>query len=147
LSEYCAKFPNVKTPNIVLCGTTGTGKTVAAVAMCEELKRRGFWVEFTTAFGMINSFLRGDFQNFIDCDVLVIDDLGTEPVKRNVSIEYTYAIINERLVNRNAFIITMNLAPADLMERYDQRIASRILAPTTSVIIEFKSPTDLRMKR
>lgn len=112
--------------------------------MREELKRRGFWVEYTTAFGMVNSFMRYEIEHFINCDVLLIDDLGSEQFKRNMSNEYIYAIVNERIVNNAPFIIATNLSPADIMERYDQRIASRILAPKTTVIIEFKGK-DLRL--
>jgi DNA replication protein DnaC len=78
----------------------------------------------------ISCFGRDDEQinDYLDCDVLIIDDLGTEPTIKNVTQEHIYNILNERLVNKRAFIITTNLDPNAIMERYDQRIARRILA-------------------
>jgi DNA replication protein DnaC len=104
------------------------------------------WVEYTTAFKMINAFQKyvnsfgrddGQINDFLDCDVLIIDDLGTEPIIKNVTLEHIYNVINERMVNKRAFIITTNLDPAALFERYDQRIAGRITAKENSTLIEF----------
>ena len=148
LSDYCKKFPAVKTPNVVLSGATGTGKTFAAQIMANILHDRNVRVEYTTAFNMVNtfqkfvnSFGREDTQldKFITCDLLIIDDLGAEPTIKNVTQEHIYNILNERLLHGRPFIITTNLSPAALMDRYDQRIASRILS-NTSTIIEFRGP-------
>jgi len=83
--------------------------------MKQALVTRKIWVEYTTAFGMVNAFQK--FVNsfgrdtslvdaFLDCDVLIIDDLGAEPIIKNVTQEHIYNILNERLVNNRAFIIT-----------------------------------------
>jgi len=155
LSQYCDKFPNVKTPNIVLSGATGTGKTFTANIIATNLQKRGFNVVSTTAFAMVNAFRKyvqsfgrdtDTIDTFLDCDVLVIDDLGAEPIIKNVTQEHIYNIVNERLVNNRAFIVTTNLSSNAIMERYDQRIASRVLAKTTSTTIEFKG-NDLRIKK
>ena len=114
---------------------------------------RGHNVHFTTAFAMVTafqkyvtSFGRDDhlINDFLDCDVLIIDDLGAEPVIRNVTQEHIYNIINERLFHKRAFIITTNLTPAEIRDRYDQRITSRILADSTTTCLEFKG-NDLRL--
>jgi len=144
LQQYCEKFPNVNTPNLVFSGATGTGKTFAATTIRDALKARKFRIEYTTAFGMVNAFFKFDVDHFINCDLLIIDDLGSEPVAKNISQEYIYAIINERLVHQRPFIITTNLDPVGIMERYDQRIASRILAKETSTVIAFTGK-DLRL--
>jgi DNA replication protein DnaC len=154
LKQYCDKFPGVSKPNLVLSGATGTGKTFTANIIAKNLAKRGIDVQFVTAFSMVNMFQR--FVNsfgkeieaidaLLECDVLVVDDIGSEPIIKNVTQEYIYNVINERLVNNRAFIITTNLCPAALIERYDQRIASRILAKESSTIIEFKGK-DLRIK-
>ncbi|MDR0443509.1 MAG: ATP-binding protein [Treponema sp.] len=137
---------------MVLSGATGTGKTFITNIMKQSLRDKKIWVKDTTAFNMVkvfqeyvNNFGRDDepISVFLDCDVLIIDDLGSEPLIKNVTQEHIYNIINERLVTGRAFIITTNLDPAALIERYDQRIASRILAKENSMLIEFKN-TDLR---
>ena len=107
-----------------------------------------------TAFAMVNAFQRyvntfgrddNDIQNFIDCGLLIIDDLGTEPAIKNITQEHIYNIINERLLYARPFIITTNLSPAALADRYDQRLASRILSKDASTVISF-SGSDLRIK-
>jgi len=152
LAQYCAKFPAVKTPNVMLCGATGTGKTYTAHIVANNLLHRGFSVLYVTSFGLVERFKKyvqtfGDETEtdaLFDCDMLVIDDLGTEPIIKNITQEYLYNVINERLVSGKAFLITTNLSPAALMEKYDQRIASRILSKESSVVIEMRSK-DLRL--
>ncbi|MDR0475646.1 MAG: hypothetical protein LBH43_18490 [Treponema sp.] len=68
---------------------------------------------------------------------MIIDDLGTEPIIKNVTFEHIYNITNERMVNKRAFIITTNLDQNTIIERYDERIARRILAKENSTLIEF----------
>jgi DNA replication protein DnaC len=154
LREYCTKFPNVKTPNIVLTGATGTGKTFAANLIQNALKQKRVWVEYSTAFNMVNNFQKfvntfgretEKIDDYLECDLLIIDDLGAEPTIKNVTNEHIYNIINERLINKKPFVITTNLSEKALIERYDQRIASRILARETNVFIEFTGK-DLRLK-
>jgi DNA replication protein DnaC len=64
------------------------------------------------------------------------------PIK-NVTQEHIYNILNERLLHGRPFIITTNLSPAAIMEKYDQRIASRLLSAT---LIEFRGE-DLRIQK
>lgn len=153
-AQYGAKFPNVETKNIVLMGRTGVGKTVAVKSLRDELKQRKVWVEYATSFGMVaefrnycNSFGRETdvVDDYVNCDVLIIDDLGAEPVIKNITNEFFCNIINERIENNRAFIITTNLDAKGLMERYDQRIASRILSRISGAVIDFDG-ADLRLK-
>ena len=153
LDAYCSKFPGVNPANIVLCGATGTGKTFAAHVAANCLLERGFSVLYTTSFGLVERF-KNYIKNYGDetetdalfeCDMLVIDDLGTEPVIRNITQEYLYSVINERLVNGRAIVITTNLSPRAIIEKYDQRIASRILSKHNSTVIELGGK-DLRMQ-
>ncbi|MCL2229014.1 MAG: ATP-binding protein [Firmicutes bacterium] len=143
LSGFCKKFPNQQPPNLFLSGSTGAGKTYTAKVVANILLDRGFDVHFTTAFGMVNdfqkyvtSFGRDNhlIDNLLECDILVIDDLGAEPTIRNVTMEHIYNVINERLSGNKPFIITSNLNPKQIDECYGQRIASRILGNTTTSI-------------
>jgi DNA replication protein DnaC len=154
LTAYCDKFPAVKTPNLVFSGATGTGKTFTAQVMANILLDRGVFVHYTTAFAMVNAFQKfvqsfgadtDAIDTFLECDVLIIDDLGAEPTLKNITQEHIYNIINERLLHNRAFIVTTNLSPSDIVNRYDQRISSRILAQGTSALLEFAGK-DLRMK-
>ena len=153
LTTYCEKFPAVHKPNVILSGATGTGKTFITQIIANVLYERRFDVQYTTAFGMvkefqnyIQSFGRDDMMlnKFLECDILIIDDLGSEPTIKNVTLEHIGNIINERLVNNRPFIITTNLSPQAIFEKYDQRIASRILSKESSAVFEVKGK-DLRL--
>lgn len=61
-------------------------------------------------------------EPLIDCDLLIIDDLGTEPLYRNVSGEYLYTIINERKITKKHTLISTNLSLDDILNRYGERI-------------------------
>ena len=148
--NWCKKFPTGK--NLVLHGPAGTGKTYSTHIIANVLMEQGFSVLFITAFGLVERFKKY-VQSFNDetqtdalfeCDLLIIDDLGVEPIIKNISQEYLYNVINERLVNDMRFIITTNLDEPALKQRYDQRIVSRVLSKESSVVIEFNSK-DLRL--
>ena len=152
LRAYCDKFPTNEIPNIVLSGDTGSGKTFAVGLVAETLRAKGVWVEFVTAFSLyrefqnyMNTFGRDNekINDFIKCDLLIIDDLGAEPTQKNLTNEHIYNIINERLTNKKPFIITSNLDGNGIGDRYDRRITSRILGDKISVGYKFPD-ADLR---
>ena len=126
-----------KTNNILLQGTSGVGKTFLMECIASEFILKNKYVVFATAFELNNDFLKyhtsfdADKLNFInkylECDVLLIDDLGTEPILRNVSKEYLYLITNQRMVNKKITIISTNLNLSEIRERYGERIFSRII--------------------
>ncbi|MCL2846074.1 MAG: ATP-binding protein [Firmicutes bacterium] len=133
LEKYVAKFPNPVKRNLVIGGNTGTGKTVAVNWLGGQLVGRGFSVVYVTAFGMVERIKRYVFErdqeafgDMVEAELLIIDDLGTEPVIRNVTEENFYNLVNERLVARRATIITTNLDRDMVIERYGDRIASRV---------------------
>jgi len=147
LDKYIAAFPTPK--NLVFIGGAGTGKTYAAQVVGNKLLDRGFSVLYITAFSLIQKFKDFIFSHesidwLLSCDLLIIDDLGTEPRLKNISDEYLLNVINERLTRELPFIITTNLAPDDILARYDQRLTSRILSKQSSVVIEMKGK-DLRL--
>jgi DNA replication protein DnaC len=149
--KYIAGFPPCKTPNLVLCGAVGTGKTHSAQVIGANLLKNGFSVICTTAFALVERFKNYIFNfessaldHLFTCDLLIIDDLGTEPKIKNITDEYLLNVINERMASGMPFIITTNLSPTDIEARYDERLTSRILSKQTSVVIEMKSK-DLRL--
>ena len=95
----------------------------------------------TTFDSQKNSIL----EPFLTCSCLIIDDLGTEPILKNVTKEYLYLIINERMVNDKSTIISTNLTPDQIIDRYGERIFSRLFNKTNCLKLEFTS-SDLRLK-
>jgi len=138
---------------ILLCGKTGVGKTYLAESTISECKRFGQSVIKVTAFKMNEIFTayhttfdnsRNNYlQALIDADVLMIDDLGTEPIKKNITREYLYLLLNERKENGKRTIITSNLDLEGILRLYEERIFSRIADKTATkkILIEGK---DLR---
>jgi len=149
LDKYVIAFPTPK--NLCLVGAAGTGKTHAAQIVGTKLLGQGHSVLYITAFSLVQrfkdyifNFERDALDYLFSCDLLIIDDLGTEPKIKNVSDEYLLNVINERMANDMPYIITTNLAPEDILARYDERLTSRILSKQTSIVIQMKSK-DLRL--
>ena len=83
-------------------------------------------------------------EKILECDLLLIDDLGTENILKNVTNEYLYLIINQRLETNKNTIITTNLNADDLKNLYDERIVSR-LANKQTCITAVLPGSDLRL--
>ena len=79
-------------------------------------------------------------------ELLVIDDLGTEPILKNVTINYLCALLNDRFNSQKATIITTNLTLEQLLDRYGNRIFSRIVNKADSELFHLVGD-DLRLKK
>lgn len=135
---FCEKFPDTKNVNVLLMGRAGTGKTYLAACIANELERRGFGTLFLTAFRFNDICLkyhtsfdagRADGLNaLLGADLLVIDDLGSESILKNVTLEYLFTVISERMNAGRHTVITTNLTSAQLENRYGERTASRLFS-------------------
>ena len=132
--------------NILLTGNTGSGKTyllTACANLCAELDKS---VLFVTAYSLNATFLNAHLSdveskqaildNLIDVDVLTIDDLGTENVYKNVTAEYFFSVLNERIAQKKQTFISTNLTLQDIRERYDERIFSRLVDQHTTFVAQ-----------
>lgn len=136
LETWTKKFPDTKIKNITLCGPAGVGKTYLCECMANELLKNNFSICFLSAFDMNNLFLKYHttfdttkhihLSPMLDSDVLFIDDLGTEPLTNNVTLNYLYLILSERERKSKPIIISTNLLPGNILDRYGERIYSRI---------------------
>ena len=151
LKTWCLRFPVVTKININIIGGAGCGKTFLMECVASELIHKGFVVCYKTAFEL-NELARlyhiGKSYDFTDClnaDVLLIDDLGTEPILKNVTKEYLYNIINVRQINSKPTLISSNLSLDNILARYDDRIFSRLLNKNLATTIALKSK-DKRLK-
>ena len=136
MKEYCKKFPEVRYKNILITGGTGVGKSCLASAICNELISRGYSALFLTAFEFNALMLKyhtspsrerdGLMDDILECDFLVLDDLGTEPLIRNVTAEYLYYVVSLRQNGGKHTMYSTNLDLESLLARYGERLFSRI---------------------
>ena len=154
LQRIVESYPNIKISNILISGTVGAGKTCLTQAMNSEFKAKGVYTIFTGAVQLNKSFLEyhkcfnEDKENILDCfktaEVLFIDDLGTEVMLNNVTKEYLLMLISERIALKKLTIITSNLSNAQLLQRYGERLFSRLLDKSNSIAINIQNK-DLRL--
>lgn len=127
-------------PSFYIYGTTGVGKTFLTNCIAKEVLDRGHTVLYYTAYRFFeffeNAYFSGDRNNngtgetetpdkLMNCDMLIIDDLGTE-LTNSFTSSVLYSVINERMINRRSTIITTNLNLAEFEARYTERLSSRI---------------------
>lgn len=144
--EFSKKWPNTKICNVVLTGKTGTGKSYLTNAMAIEFAKNGHNVLNMTAYQLNNTFLQyhlADFsqkgvmmENLTDVDVLVIDDLGTENILKNVTMEYLYLLVNERTLNGKVTVVSTNLNLVELRNRYEDRIFYRLTDKSKAIVAQ-----------
>ena len=148
---WCDKYPNSNILNINMVGGTGTGKTFLLECMASHLIDRGFNVMFATAFTLNEECRKYHFSlpskvnEYMDCDVLIIDDLGCEPLLKNITVEYLFNIINLRQKRFKPTLISTNLSMEDILNRYDDRIYSRLSNKMLALNILFTG-IDMRKK-
>ena len=137
--DYCRKYTetfSVNSDNILMYGGAGLGKTFICNCMAKELSDRGFNVILSSAYNIFelvskNKFnykadFSTDISRFYDCDLLIMDDLGTE-FATEYTISALFDIINQRLTVGKPTVINANLSLQDMSNRYSDRIVSRLL--------------------
>lgn len=134
----CAEFAHGfgrRPQNLLLFGAPGLGKTHLSAAIAREVSEKGFSVVYDTAAHVFERFetqkfareedAESDVERVLSCDLLILDDLGTEMTTAFVQ-SALYQIVNTRLMEKKSTIINTNLSPEKLAQRYTQQIASRI---------------------
>ncbi|MCD8012786.1 MAG: ATP-binding protein [Lachnospiraceae bacterium] len=123
--------------NLFLTGNTGLGKTFLTHCIANDLLLRTHSVIYFSAydlfelladssFGRVQPDEAGELERHIfECDLLIIDDLGTEQVNSFVASEL-FRILNERSLRSGSTMISTNLSLAEIADRYSERVVSRI---------------------
>lgn len=136
IKEFCEEFiENFDKPskNLAFHGDTGLGKTFMSSCIAKALMDKGKTVIYIRASKLFKMFddekfgrLSDDMDLIYDSDLLIIDDLGTEPVSKNNN-SYILDLINERISSGKKMIISTNLDYKNLEEKYTKRFSSRLL--------------------
>ncbi len=139
--NYADNFPCCP-PVFLMSGGTGLGKTYLSKCIMRRVIERGYTAAFYTAYRLFSLFHQHrlgedvDIAPIFEVPLLVIDDIGTEPMTRNVTVEYLFDLINERSALHT--VIVTNLPFHDIKERYGERIHSRLMDKSASVKMLFK---------
>ncbi len=126
-----------KPKNLLFYGDTGVGKTFLSNCVANELLCQGKSVIYFTSFQLFDILSRGVFgkdsdavaanRDLFDCDLLIIDDLGTEMTNHFIASQL-FLCVNERILRMKSTIISTNLGMEQLAELYSERTLSRILS-------------------
>jgi len=140
---WANNFPG-GTPILLLAGSAGLGKTYVSKCIMRRVIERGYTAAYYTAYRLFSLFHSDrmgesvDLTPLFEVPLLIIDDLGTELMTRNVTIEYFFDLLNERYVAGLHTIIVTNLSFLELKQLYGDRIHSRLMDVRYSQKIIFK---------
>ncbi len=134
--EYADTFSQ-RSPNLLLYGSTGLGKTFLSSCIAKVVSEHGFSVAYETAIRIFSSYESVKFNStdaeeaarrirkYEQSDLLIIDDLGTE-MSTGFTTSALYGLLVERLMRHRPMIVNTNLLPVDFEGRYSPAIASRL---------------------
>ncbi|MCR5580411.1 MAG: ATP-binding protein [Pseudobutyrivibrio sp.] len=139
--------------NLLLLGQTGCGKTFLSNCIAKALLDEGISVIYFTASELFRVFEEQTFKknasvadlhdHIFDCDLLIIDDLGTE-FQNSFTTARLFQCLNERLLQNKSTIISTNLSLEELRDTYSERITSRIFSNYETIKL---IGNDIRIKK
>ncbi len=132
--DYAEKF-NGSDKSILMEGGTGLGKTHLSLAIAQRVIERGYGVIYCSTPNILSvlereHFSRGSdrptYRHLEECDLLIIDDLGTE-FRTQFTTAAIYNIINTRMSREKPTIVNTNLSLEELKKDYSDRLVSRMI--------------------
>lgn len=139
--------------NLFFYGDPGVGKSFLSNCIAKELIDQSKSVVYLSSFQLFDTLTKGKFdkdeqaekinKHLLNCDLLIIDDLGTELVN-SLTVSQLFLCLNERLLNRKSTIISTNLSLDSLVDIYSERIFSRITSNYTMLKL---IGDDIRIKK
>lgn len=150
---YAEQFATFPIRSLLMTGSPGVGKTFLSACIARSVSAQGFSVVYDTAIRVFSTFESAHFtrdedsrqhkRRYLRCDLLILDDLGSEMTSPFVQ-SALYELVNERLLNHKSTVISTNLTPEALGKRYSLQATSRLLGEYQ--LLQFKGP-DIRQEK
>lgn len=148
VKEKCRRFarnvPGGPVHTLLLHGGSGLGKTYLLGCVGDDARQRGVDVLSVTAYDLLMALKNAYFsrtgetaEEFFSVPLLLIDDLGMEPLMENITVEQIYNLLNGRLLRGNYTAVSTNLSRLELKQRYTERVSSRLLDLRSALAIPF----------
>ena len=132
--RYALSFSE-KSANLLFSGDTGLGKTFLSACIARVVADSGYSVMYESAGHLFGNLERAKFagdeaarrigEKYLACDLLIVDDLGTE-MPGQFTTAALYSLINDRILAGRPTIISTNLTSEEIAQRYNRQIASRL---------------------
>lgn len=149
LKDYLPSFSEIST-NLLFYGNPGSGKTYLSYCIAKSVLDMGFLVIYKTSDELIKNLREIRFNNdsgleslLLECDLLIVDDLGAEHLNE-FSVTELFNIINKRILANKKMLISTNLTLPGITKQYSERIASRLIGEFK--LCKFYSE-DIRIKK
>jgi len=154
MRAYAEGFDPATAQSLALFGGTGLGKTHLSSAVAREVLKKGYDVVYVTALDLVADFeaeqfgarniTRGELTDkYFDCDLLIVDDLGTELVNQ-FTVSVIYNLLNIRINRKAPTVISTNLGQKELLAKYNDRVTSRIFGEFRPLLF---LGADIRMQK
>lgn len=144
--QVCRRYAMTFTPseagNLLFVGGTGLGKTFLSACIAGVVTERGCSVVYESAGHLFSKLEQAKFgggeesrreaEKFYTCDLLILDDLGTEMPGQFVTAAL-YGLLNDRILGRKPMVVSTNLTVEELKNRYNPQIGSRLRGSFTLV--------------
>ncbi|MGN0475823.1 MAG: ATP-binding protein [Ruminococcus sp.] len=138
--DYCKRYAqsfSLDSPSLMMKGNTGLGKTHLSLSIAKEVIEKGFGVVYVSAPMILSKLEKQHFSyaydeeestinTLVGCDLLILDDLGTE-FQSNYTSSTIYNIFNSRLLNGKPTIMNSNLTLKEMEKYYTPRFVSRVM--------------------
>ncbi|MBR1585889.1 MAG: ATP-binding protein [Clostridia bacterium] len=141
---FARQVPDGPVKTLLLHGGSGLGKTYLLRCVEKQAADRGVDTLYTTAYDLLMALKNAYFSRtgetaseYFDAELLLIDDLGMEPLMENITVEQIYNLINARLTRGLYTAVSTNLSRVELKEKYTERLSSRLLDTRAALAIPF----------
>lgn len=140
--DFAENFSGNK--NLILLGNTGLGKTHLSLSIAKEVIKKGYSVIYGPSDNILSKIEKEHFSysaetpykdSVLNCDLLILDDLGTEFLTQ-YTLSTIYNIINNRLISGKATVISTNYTIDELEQKYTPRVTSRIIGAYTTKLLK-----------